>query len=440
MIVVAAAPAAFAGVALADQLQIDGDTSVPPNNISYTVGGTGNSHLCSTRGTPISGVSEITYNGSTHYTAGETVTVTATPDAAGLAAGITSTGGAVTVSTPWNTNGQKFTRAISTNVPSTASDAVYTITVTAVGGTSGRSLSDDFTVTVSCASPTVTINQAAGQADPTNSSPINFTAVFSEAVSGFTGSDISFAGSTAPGTLSAAVSGSGPTYNVAVSGMTGVGTVVASIPAARVTDTNGNSNSASTSTDNTVTYDNSAPTVTINQASGQADPTTASPIDFTAVFSEQITGFDGSDVSLSGTAGATTAVVTGGPVTYSVAVSGMGANGTVIASIPASAAKDAANNNSAASTSTDNTVTFIANSTPVVTANDDTFDEGTSESYSATWTDSGGAGQIHSCTIDFGDGGGPVAATISPQPSGSGTCSANHTYADGPNTYPITCR
>src|SRR5947207_8911630 len=31
----------------------------------------------------------------------------------------------------------------------------------------------------SATSPTVTINQAAGQADPTNSSPINFTAVFS---------------------------------------------------------------------------------------------------------------------------------------------------------------------------------------------------------------------------------------------------------------------
>ena len=36
----------------------------------------------------------------------------------------------------------------------------------------------------------MTINQAAGQADPTNASPINFTVVFSEAVTGFTGSDV----------------------------------------------------------------------------------------------------------------------------------------------------------------------------------------------------------------------------------------------------------
>src|SRR5262245_39481804 len=65
--------------------------------------------------------------------------------------------------------------------------------------------------------PSVTINQASGQGDPTNASPINFTVTFSETVTGFTASDISFAGSTAAGTLSAVVTGSGPTYNMAVS-------------------------------------------------------------------------------------------------------------------------------------------------------------------------------------------------------------------------------
>ena len=428
----------FAGVALADQLQTDGDTSVPPGNISYTVGGSGNSHLCSTRGTPVPGTTVVTRNGSTHFTAGETVTVTPTPDAAGVAAGISSTGGSVSVPSPWNTNGQTFSRPISTTVPSTAGDATYTIDIVAVGGASGLSLDDDFTVTVSCASPTVTIDQAAGQADPTKSSPINFTVVFSETVSGFTGSDVSFTGSTAPGALTASISGSGPTYNVAVSGMTGTGTVVASIPAARVTDATGNANSGSTSTDNSVTYDVTPPTVTINQASGQADPTTASPISFIAVFSEPVTGFSDSDVSLSGTAGATTVTVTGGPSTYDIAVSGMTANGTVIATIPANAAVDAATNGNTVSTGTDNTVTFIANNPPIVTADDDTFSEGTSESYSASWTDSGGAAQTHTCTIDFGDGGGAVPGTVSAQPSASGTCSANHTYADGPDTRTVT--
>ncbi|MEO5948010.1 MAG: hypothetical protein ABIP79_14425, partial [Chitinophagaceae bacterium] len=102
-----------------------------------------------------------------------------------------------------------------------------------------------------------------------------------------------------------------------------------------------------------------APTVTINQAVGQLDPTTVSPINFTVVFSEAMTGFATGDVTLSGTAGATTAIVTGGPTTYNVAVSGMTGNGTVIATITANAATGTINvAGNAASTSTDNTVTF----------------------------------------------------------------------------------
>ena len=53
----------------------------------------------------------------------------------------------------------------------------------------------------------------------------------------------------------------------------------------------GNPNVASTSTDNTVTYDTTPPTVTINQATGQADPTSGTTVNFTVVFSEPVTGF-----------------------------------------------------------------------------------------------------------------------------------------------------
>src|SRR5206468_1580090 len=98
----------------------------------------------------------------------------------------------------------------------------------------------------------------------------------------------------------------GPTtYNVAVSGMTTAGTVSATVNAGAATDAASNGNTASTSTDNTVTYDATAPTVTINQAAGQADPTNASPINFTVVFSEPVSGFSGSGVTISGSAGGT---------------------------------------------------------------------------------------------------------------------------------------
>src|SRR5204863_5133301 len=94
-----------------------------------------------------------------------------------------------------------------------------------------------------------------------------------------------------------------------------------------------------------------APSVTINQALLQADPTNTSPINFTVVFSESTTDFATGDVSLSGTAGATTGTVTGSGTTYNVAVSGMTSDGTVIATVGAAKAHDAAGNANTASTS-----------------------------------------------------------------------------------------
>jgi hypothetical protein len=228
----------------------------------------------------------------------------------------------------------------------------------AAGNPSEPSTSTDNMVTYDVTTPTVTIDQAAGQADPTNASPINFTVVFSEVVTDFATGDVDLSSSTAPGTLIGTVTGSGTTYNVAVSGMTGSGTVIASLAAGVAHDAAGNPSEASTSTDNMVTYDVTTPTVTINQAVGQADPTSGSPINFTVVFSEPVTDFATGDVTLDGTAGATTATVTGNGTTYNVAVSGMTGSGTVIASLATGVAHDAAGNPNDASTSTDNVVTL----------------------------------------------------------------------------------
>ena len=108
--------------------------------------------------------------------------------------------------------------------------------------------------------PTVSIVQAAGQPDPDSTSPINFTATFSEPVSGFSGGDVSFTGSTAGGTKTANVTGGPTIYNVEVTGMTTFGTVVATIPAGGASDPSGNSNTASSGGDNTVTWDATVPT------------------------------------------------------------------------------------------------------------------------------------------------------------------------------------
>jgi len=116
---------------------------------------------------------------------------------------------------------------------------------------------------VLAASPTVTINQAAGQADPTGTSPINFTVVFGESVSGFATGDVTLSASTAGGTLVGTVTGSGTTYNVAVTGMTTAGTVIATVPAGVAVNAGALSNVASTSTDNTVTWTPVASSITL---------------------------------------------------------------------------------------------------------------------------------------------------------------------------------
>ncbi|WP_353617807.1 DUF4114 domain-containing protein, partial [Synechococcus sp. CCAP 1479/9] len=92
---------------------------------------------------------------------------------------------------------------------------------------------------------------------------------------------------------------------------------------------------------------------------------------FDVVFSEVVTGFQTGDVTLSGTAGATTATVSGSGANYTVTVTGMTGPGTVAASIAAGVATDAAGNASLASTSTDNTVTVEANQTPRLTLGTD---------------------------------------------------------------------
>jgi len=208
---------------------------------------------------------------------------------------------------------------------------------------------------------TVSINQAKTQADPTKASPIVFNVVFSTPVTGFKPNDVKLSNSTVGGTLVATVTGTGAKYTVSVTGMTTEGKVIASIPAGKAFNTRGQTNRASTSKDNSVSFDG-APAVTINQGTSQFDPTSGTTITFNVVFSENVTGFAASDVSFAGsTAGGTlVASVTGTGKNYTVSVTGMTSDGTVVASIAAGAATDATGNASTASTSTDNTVTFTS--------------------------------------------------------------------------------
>ena len=114
------------------------------------------------------------------------------------------------------------------------------------------------TVTPATDALTVTVNKDPGQADPAHISPIIFDVVFSEAVSDFVTGNVSFAGSTAGGTLLGTVTNDGDDvhFTVTVTGMTTEGTVVAQLLSGVVHATaTGMPNSASTSTDNSVYWE-----------------------------------------------------------------------------------------------------------------------------------------------------------------------------------------
>ena len=230
----------------------------------------------------------------------------------------------------------------------------------------------DETYTLDNIAPAIVISQAGTQVDPTNTSPVVFAAVSSEPINTgtFTGADINISGTATSGTVTVAeiAPNAGTTFSVSVV-VTADGTVIATIPAGGVEDTAGNTNTVSTSIDNSITFD-SAPTVTINQAASQADPTNTSPIVFNVVFSEDVTDFDDYvDVTISGMAAVPGIIITstGSGDTYTVSVSGMVDGETITATIAANVAIDTVSNGNEASTSTDNQVTFDTYAISIIT-------------------------------------------------------------------------
>jgi ELWxxDGT repeat protein len=219
--------------------------------------------------------------------------------------------------------------------------------------------------------PSVTVEEAIGTNEPVEAGPIRFDVVFSEPVTGFDQTDVDLSGSDVPGHLSATVTETGPmdgtTFEIDVTGMTSDEAVVAKLNPGAAQDLAGNPSDASTSNDNRVQFA-VPPTVTINQDPNQADPALAEPIVFNVVFSEPVTGFDGSkvDLSQSTVTGATAAVTEVGPMdgtTYRVDITGMAGAGQVIARILAGQVTDTVGAGNLASTSTDNKVDFYGGGT-----------------------------------------------------------------------------
>jgi len=128
-------------------------------------------------------------------------------------------------------------------------------------------------------------------------------------------------------------------------------------------DVNGNAGAAlltAVTNGSSVTVDKTPPVGTIALAGGQADPTTDGPINFALTFTENVYDLADNDITISGTANATTAVVTGSGATYNVEVTGMTGTGTVEITLSTAKVTDIAGNDNTATTNTDNSVQYNA--------------------------------------------------------------------------------
>ncbi len=238
------------------------------------------------------------------------------------------------------------------------------------GNTNTTSVNTQNTVYFDNIPPEVTINQTSSQTDPTNVLPVSFDVVFSEDVVDFTFDDITWNG-TASG-VSGTISGSGAVYTVEISSLGTEGTLIPIIEAGKVHDALANVNLVSTSTDNSVTYDITRPGIEIILEPGQENPTNNSIVSFRANFTEQVSGFVPSDVALSGTSGASSINLRGGPLSYTIDVSGMINDGTITVSIDEGLTTDAAGNTNTQSVNTQNSVSYDNTKPDVVISSTET--------------------------------------------------------------------
>ena len=173
----------------------------------------------------------------------------------------------------------------------------------------------------------VSINRA--NPSPTNAASVDFTVTFSESVTGVASNDFSILMSGVSGATIANVTGSGSTYTVTVNTGSGDGTIRVDFLGSAV-DSGGNATTGSFTSGESYAIDKTVPFVS-TVARSDANPTSASSVNFSVTFSESVTGVDASDFSLatSGVTGASISGVTGSGSSYIVTVNTGSGDGSV---------------------------------------------------------------------------------------------------------------
>ena len=224
--------------------------------------------------------------------------------------------------------------------------------------------------------PPTVISISKLDSDPNSTKSVRYLVTFSESVTGVDASDfgLTTTGSITGATVSGVAAGDN-TASITVTFTAGTGSITLNlVDDDSIVDSGGNplggvgTGNGNFAGPSYTIVNGTGPTVTINQKTGQNDPTSVQPVNFTVVFSQAVVGFADGDIQISGTANATTAkVTTTDSITFNVEVSGATQGGTVIISFPAGAAQDTAGVDSQSPTIIDNEITLTANQAPVIT-------------------------------------------------------------------------
>ena len=266
------------------------------------------------------------------------VTITFSEPVSGFAQSDVSLSGTASATiTSWTASSN--TTYTATITPATSGEVMLSVpaNVAIDAANNNNTASNTKTVIVDVDPPGVSVSVPSG----VQTGAFSVTITFSEVVSGFAQSDVSLSG-TASATITSWTASSNTTYTVRITPTTS-GEVTLSVPANVATDAANNNNT--TSNTRTVKVDMDRPSVSLSVPSGVQ----TGAFSVTITFSEAVSGFTQSDVSLSGTASATITSWTASSNTTFIATITPATSGEVMLSVPANVATDAANNNNTTS-------------------------------------------------------------------------------------------
>ncbi|MDC7717522.1 DUF4347 domain-containing protein, partial [Vogesella sp. DC21W] len=346
-------------------------------------------------------------------------------------------------------SGASYTLDLST-VTTVAGTYVLTLNTSNITDTSGNALaaavSDTFVIDKTVPTAAAIVRASA---TPTNSGSLNFTVVFTEAVSGVDSSDFTLSGTASSGASIASLTRvSDSVYTVAVTGASGNGTLGLNLKSSGtgIADLAGNAISGG-ATGQLYTLDNTAPSVVGISRTG-AQYTTGGSVSFTVTFDGDVSGVSAGDFTLSKGNGVVASdndiTVTGSGSSYTVTVANVSGNGLLGLQLKSSGTGISDRAGNAISTGFSSGAEYVVDQTnPVVTASQTfTLPENMASGFVIGQVLASDANSIAGYQITAGDSAGYFSidadGVITLTAAGAADGAASRDYEATPNSFSLT--